>query len=198
MIAIFGCGGHARSIADVALFNGQSEFIFIDNNAKAKETIYGQPVFTENPIENSCLNGILAIGDNLARKKSADNIKDIKFINIISKQAYVSDRAQIGQGIFIAHFAYIGPSVHISDHTIINTGAIIEHEVTIGDFSHIAPNVTVAGRVIIGNNVFIGAGSTVVDKVKIISNVVIGANSTVIHDIFESGVYIGSPARKIK
>ena len=67
----------------------------------------------------------------------------------------------------------------------------------IGEFSHISVNATVCGRCTIGNNVFLGAGAVVKDKIAICDDVVIGANALVIKDITASGVYVGSPARKI-
>ena len=44
-ICIIGCGGHARSVADVILNNDPSvQLIFADGNAHNGETIFGYPV----------------------------------------------------------------------------------------------------------------------------------------------------------
>ena len=40
-IAIIGCGGHARSVADVLNDNGNMSIIFFDHMAKVDETIMG-------------------------------------------------------------------------------------------------------------------------------------------------------------
>jgi sugar O-acyltransferase (sialic acid O-acetyltransferase NeuD family) len=197
MVIVYGCGGHARSIADILLYNDVTEFIFVDKNAKLNEKIYGRLVLKELPEDVNAKRGILGIGDNSARRQMAQNLPG-QYINIVSRNSYVSERAELDKGIFVGHLAYIGPSVKIGQHTIINTKATIEHEVEIGAFSHVAPNVTIAGRTTIGNMVFIGAGTTIIDKIQIVSNVVIGANSTVIRSIVEAGVYVGNPVRKIK
>lgn len=54
---------------------------------------------------------------------------------------------------------------------------------------------TKIGRVTIGNNVFIGADSVILPGVNIGNNVVIGANSTITHDIPDSCVVAGAPAK---
>ncbi len=50
----------------------------------------------------------------------------------------------------------------------------------------------------IGSNIWIGGNVTICEGVTIADRVVVGANSVVVHDLLESGVYAGSPARKIK
>ena len=42
---IIGCGGHARSIADVILDNDQyADIVFLDKNAKNNEKLFGFPI----------------------------------------------------------------------------------------------------------------------------------------------------------
>lgn len=50
----------------------------------------------------------------------------------------------------------------------------------------------------IGSNIWVGGNCTICEGVTIIDNIVVGANSVVVHDLLEPGVYIGSPARKVK
>ena len=44
----------------------------------------------------------------------------------------------------------------------------------------------------------IGAGAIIRDDVKICSDVVIGMGSIVTHDITQTGVYVGCPAKFVK
>ena len=37
-LLIMGCGGHARSVADIALHIGFKELLFVDHGARAGET----------------------------------------------------------------------------------------------------------------------------------------------------------------
>jgi UDP-N-acetylbacillosamine N-acetyltransferase len=48
------------------------------------------------------------------------------------------------------------------------------------------------------NEDFLGIGSAVIPYVSIVSNAVIGAGATVIENIDNAGVYVGTPARRIK
>ena len=47
------------------------------------------------------------------------------------------------------------------------------------------------------NEVFLGIGTAVIPSVSIASNTVIGAGATVIENIDNAGVYVGTPARRI-
>ena len=198
MLIVYGCGGHARSILDVLIYNGQNDILIVDKNARKNEYIYGYRVLSYLPDQYRDEPCILAVGDNTIRKKMVDEQHPANFINVIATTAYISARSRLGVGIYVSHLSYIGPEANIDNHTIINTRSVIEHEVCIGKFCHIAPNVTISGRTRIGDMVFIGAGSTIIDKIKISSNVIIGANSTVISDVTEPGVYVGSPLRRIR
>ena len=50
----------------------------------------------------------------------------------------------------------------------------------------------------IGDNCYIGAGTIILGPIKIGNNVTIGANSTVIHDVPDNAVVVGSPAKIVK
>lgn len=198
-IVIFGCGGHARSIANVINeLVREEEIIFVDKNARNGELIYSWRVEqTYNLNSNDVF--IVAIGNNDNRKQLYQILIKQQVgscISVISIYANIGFDVQIGQGTFIAQNVYIGPQVEIGNNTIINTGSVVEHETIIGNHTHIAPHATICGRTKIGNNVFCGAGSTVIDRIKICDNVVIGAGAVVVNDIIESGTYVGIPAKK--
>ena len=56
----------------------------------------------------------------------------------------------------------------------------------------------VVAKIIIEDNVWIGAHAVILPGVRIVSGSIIGANATVVKSITEQGVYVGSPARKVK
>jgi acetyltransferase-like isoleucine patch superfamily enzyme len=80
----------------------------------------------------------------------------------------------------------------------VNTNSTVEHDVRIDDWVHIAPGVTISGGVTIGRFSMIGAGATVIEGRQIASECIVGAGAIVVHDLTEPGVYIGSPARRIR
>jgi UDP-3-O-[3-hydroxymyristoyl] glucosamine N-acyltransferase len=78
-------------------------------------------------------------------------------------------------------------------------GCLIGHGCQIGEYTHFANGVKLGGSSSVGDYNFIGSGSVISPGVKIsVEDVVIGAGSTVIYDIKESGVYVGTPVKKIK
>lgn len=195
-IILFGCGGHARSVADILILNDPSvSLVFVDENARENEMLYRFDVMKH--IESSDLPYFFAIGDNGKRKKKYAEIGISGLISVISRNAHLGYKSAIGKGCFLGNSCHIGPEAEIGDNTIINTSAVIEHEVRIGKHSHIGPNAVVSGRSFIGDLAFIGVGAVVKDNIAICSEVIIGAGATVIKNIDEPGTYVGTPVRKI-
>jgi serine acetyltransferase len=60
------------------------------------------------------------------------------------------------------------------------------------------PGAIVSGDCNISDNVYVGTNSSIREKISICDDVIIGLNSGVVSDIVESGVYVGTPAKKIK
>jgi UDP-N-acetylbacillosamine N-acetyltransferase len=197
-IYVLGFGGHARSVADVALAAGIESLIFVDANALPNESFAGFPAVTALPGRLIAGWSVFpALGDNLSRK-AAYSRHMARIAKLISPSATIGVGAEVGNGTIVGHHAHIGPAASVGRGVIVNTGAAVEHECQVGDFSHISVNATVAGRARIGSNVFVGAGSTITDKVSICDDVVIGAGATVVRDITAPGTYVGTPARPIK
>lgn len=195
MLAIAGCGGHARSVFS-AIQHKNEVSCFVDLNARPNEFVMGIPVVKTLP--NDIKNIIIAIGDNKKREDFYVNHLRYFYPKIIAQSAILSEEIEVKEGTFVGQFAYLGPQCKVGHHSIVNTGAILEHESSLGDFSHIAPKATVCGRSHLGNHVFIGAGATVIDGISICDNVIVGAGSTVIKNISEPGVYCGTLAVKVK
>ncbi len=204
-LSIIGCGGHARSVADVVLNNNSTiKLNFYDTNAYKEERILGG-TYTVLPLNINTnfeyTNLFIAIGNNLKRRDyTVHYLKntDQNLVTIISHTAYISRFSDVKQGCFVAENVHIGPECEIGKCTIVNTRAVIDHESKIGKYCHISVNSTVCGRCTIGDNVFLGAGAVVKDKINICDNVTIGAGAVVCADITESGLYVGCPAKKIR
>lgn len=193
---IIGCGGHARSIADVILYNvPDTDIIFFDSNAKKDESLLGFPVLNNYKIVDEKV--IVALGDNRKRIELSQKYYN-NLVNVISNRAYVGKNVKLGRGIFIGHNAYIGVMSEIADFCIVNTNALIEHECKLNKGVFVAPNSTLLGKVSIEEDSFIGANTTIIDRIKIGKNITIGAQSVVLKNIENSGTYVGNPLRKIK
>ena len=187
-LIIIGAGGHAKACVDLIEENGEYNIIgALDDNRD--DGLLSYPIIgkiskmTDHFTRLS--NFVIAIGQirtDETRKAIFDRLYGAKqnIPNIISKKASVSHYAQIGVGVQIFPFAFIGVDSKIGDNCIINTKALIEHDCVIGNNVHIAPGACVIGGINICDGVFVGSNSTVIDHIT------------------EPGVYVGSPARRLK
>ncbi len=121
-----------------------------------------------------------------------------QFPAIISPNAYISKHSKIGEGTIIMHNVVINADTVIGENCIINNKALIEHDCKIGNNCHISTAAVVNGTCKIENNCFLGSNSIIKNNITIISDTVISAGAFVTKNITKSGVYVGSPARKIK
>lgn len=208
-VIIVGSGGHARSVLDILLENNDFDIVGCTDsqypNIQRVINMEEIPVIgTDGELETLYDNGIkkifVAIGDNKLRNKIYDKVVNIGFspINVISKNAVISPKAQIGQGICIMAGAIVNVNSVIGDNSIINTKASIDHDCVIGKSSHIAPGSTLSGYIKIGDGTHIGTGTTIIDKIKIGSWAFVGGGSVVVSDLNSNMLYYGNPAKMIK
>lgn len=199
-LMIFGFGGHARSVADVALACGCTSIMFIDENARDGETFLGHPVLRAMPgafpAGWRCL---AASGDNRARARQITTILEtgLPLTTLVAPTATIGAGTTIGAGSFVAHHAHVGPLATVGKGVIVNTGGVIEHDCTVGDFVHVSVNSTLAGRSRLGDFVFLGTGATVIDNVSVGKEIVVGAGGVVVRSLEMSGTYVGIPARRL-
>lgn len=197
-LLIFGFGGHARSVADIALACGYRELIFVDTNANVNENFRGHRVVKNTEcMDDSWYFAFAASGNALERKNQCTVIEQLglSLVSLVAPSASIGVGSYISDGCFIGHHVHIGPMVSIGRACIINTGAIVEHESSVGDYSHISVNSTIAGRSKIGALSMLGAGATIIDGLSVCDNVVIGAGAVLVSSISVPGTYIGVPAR---
>ena len=122
----------------------------------------------------------------------------LSFPLIVSPDAMVNEEVSGGEGAVVMDGAVINSGATIGRGAIVNTNSTIEHDVVLEDWVHVAPGATISGGVTIGRFSMIGAGATVIEGIKIAAECMVGAGATVVRDLKEPGVYVGSPARRIK
>ena len=194
-LVIFGCGGHAKSVLDVVLFNKDyDDIVFVDFDAKQGETILGFSVLKSYKVTREDV--FVAVGNNAQRMKLSEKYYS-NLVSIVSKRAYIGRDVVLKKGVFIAHNVHIGIMSRIADYCIINTSASLDHECSLGKSVFIGPNATLCGKVSIGDNSFVGAGTVVIENIDVCDNIVIGASSVVVNDLVEQGTYVGSPVRLV-
>ena len=196
---IFGAGGHAKVVLDVAIASGH-KIDFLVTNSVEQETVLGHSVVSTNDPRWSDLRAfqfLVAVGDNRARARIFEELKarggePITFVHPFTA---VSKHTQIGAGTTVCAGAVVNPATVIGENCIINTSASVDHDCIIGAHSHICPGVHLAGGVKVGVGTMIGTGAAVIPGITIGENCTIGAGSVVVRDIPSGSVAYGSPCR---
>lgn len=186
---IYGNGGHAKVVADIARANGYDNLIFLDDNSDMK--------FNSNLPKHPI---IIAIGNALIRQKLQNLVLSSEFelITLIHPTAVIGSDVTIGNGSVVMPGAIINAKSTIGNGVIINSGAIVEHDCIIGNFAHICPGVAIAGGSLVGERSWIGIGSSVIQNITIKPDITIGAGSVVVKDILEGSLAYGNPCRVVK
>jgi sugar O-acyltransferase (sialic acid O-acetyltransferase NeuD family) len=190
---LIGAGGFAREIvAEFFLQKKMQLKCFVDDEYWV-DGLYKISEF--NPESQSAL---IAVGNPADKIKLLGKLpENTKFWNYISPNAYVNNLT-LGTGNFICAGVIITTNVKIGNHVHLNLQTTIGHDSVLGDFVTTAPSVNISGNVIVGKGVYLGTKSCIREKISICDNVILGMNAGVVSDIQESGVYVGTPAKKIK
>ncbi|MBE6805500.1 MAG: acetyltransferase [Ruminococcaceae bacterium] len=198
-LIIIGGGGHAKSVADLALRNDYNIVGFLDDYDTDIEIFGAKRLGKISECEKFAQGKkfIIAIGNNAFRKKICETYK-LDYATLVHPSAIIAREVVIEEGTVVFAGAIINAYTKISKHTIINTGAVVEHDCVVGEFSMVAPRTTICGVSKIGNNCWIGAGSVVNNGISICDNVIVGSGAAVVKNIEEAGTYVGVPAKKIK
>jgi len=203
-IVLVGYSSHSYVVADIMYQLGYCIKGYLDKAPTINNPLNIQYLGYEGNEDdlNKIIGNLLfpSIGDNKIRRRVFELLVSKNFVvpTVISPRANVSNYGFVDEGSLICPGVCVNAFAKIGRGTIVNTGAIIEHECKVGDFVHIASGAVLAGNIIIGEGSFVGANSVVKQGVEIGSNVVVGAGSVVLNNIYEPGVYVGNPVRKIK
>ena len=89
-------------------------------------------------------------------------------------------------------------NIKLGKHSHLNLQTTIGHDCNIGDFFTTAPGAKISGNCKIGDRVYIGTNSSTREKITICNDVTLGLNSGVIKNISDPGIYVGTPAIKVR
>ena len=143
---------------------------------------------------------VCAIATAKVRQIVIDKFADseVKFATVIDPSVRISNKVEIGEGTIICAGTTVTVDIKIGNHVIINLDCTIGHDAVIEDYVTIYPSVNVSGNVLIGRCSELGTGMQIIQGKKVADNTIIGAGAVVVKDCAESGIYVGSPAKKIK
>ncbi|MCP2005434.1 UNVERIFIED_ORG: sugar O-acyltransferase (sialic acid O-acetyltransferase NeuD family) [Buttiauxella agrestis ATCC 33320] len=186
-IVILGGGGHASVLVDILKDQGKEiKAIISPDGIGSRKVFAGIQLFrSDSDIEqfsNQNVDLVNAVG-MFPRSTIRHDINEkfirlgYRFATVISKNACVSEFANIHEGVQILNRVVIHSGATINAHTVINTGAIIEHDCTIGTYNFISPGAILCGQVKTDNNVFIGANATVIPNIEINEGAIVAAGA---------------------
>lgn len=196
--AIIGAGGFGREVYwSLPLIDRVNTVFFVDDKYCDNKNDLIIPLSKFNPLEYEV---VVAIGDPKERSNLIQRLpKETKYFTHIhpSVQIHGND-IKIGEGSIICAGTIITTNVKIGNHSHLNLQTTIGHDCEIGDYFTTAPGVKVSGNCKISECVYVGTNASIKEKITINGFVTIGLNSGVVKDIIESGIYVGTPAKKIK
>lgn len=207
-IVVIGGGGHAKVVISILGKLKRHRILgYID--LKDNGALLGLPCLGSDrelaalAVERNEVSAVLAVGQVGLGKQRHDLWKKLhslalSFPLIVSPDAIVNEEVSGGEGAVVMDGAVINSGAKIGLGAIVNTNSTIEHDVVLEDWVHVAPGATISGGVTVGRFSMIGAGATIIEGKKIAAGCLVGAGATVVRDLKEAGVYVGSPARRIK
>lgn len=192
--ALIGNGGHAREV--MAQMN-QRLIRFVDD----KYWIEGDDkLLPLSDFDPEIYEVMIAVGSSDDRLNISKKLpKETKYFSFIHNTVLIlDDSIQIGDGTFIGAYSVLTTNIKVGKHSLLNRSNHIGHDCQIGDYLTLMPGAIVSGDCNISDNVYVGTNSSIREKISICGGVIIGLNSGVVSNIVESGVYVGTPAKKIK
>lgn len=189
--AIIGYGGHAR---EVQVQMNQPLTFFVED---MYVTGVALPLSQFNPLEYQVL---VAISDTQIRKRIVDSLPTAtSFFTFVHPTALIMDSTiTIGDGSFVGAYSVLTTNIKVGKHSMLSRACHIGHDVVTGDYLSMMPNSVISGNCKIGHNVYIGTNSSIRENTYIADQVTLGLNTGVIKDILETGVYGGTPCKKLK
>jgi len=197
-VIVFGAGGHGKAVISVLRASGYSvSGVFDDDPSKQGEKCLGFSVygFDNELLARPGLTGVVAVGDNAARREVASRFDHIAWLTLVYPDAYVNPTAQLGAGTVVFPGALVGAEAEVGAHVVIS-GAV-GHEAVLGDFAQLGPGVQVGGGAQVGVGVMLGIGSVVVPNAHIGDWAVVGAGAAVVSDLPADCKAFGVPARPV-
>ena len=199
-LLIVGAGGHGAVVADIAGRVGiYDEIAFVAENQPKEGFAY--PYLGKSACASELLDQyelFVAIGNSQVRQKLMDQLgeKGASFATLIAPGAYVASDVLIGEGTVVMPGTVINTGTTIGRGVIINTSSSVDHDCTVEDFCHISVGSHLCGTVYVGTHSWVGAGAVIINNCNVCADCMIGAGAVVIHDLIDSGTYVGVPARR--
>jgi acetyltransferase EpsM len=163
---IYGTGGHAKVLEELAIANGYTVAAFFDDHMDENASFRNIPVKRYNTDVYNSYPVLIGIGNNKTRKEIAARLSH-RYCFMKDPSVVAGGSVSIGVGSVLLPGVVMQADCKIGEHCIINIGSAIDHEVIVENFAHIGPMCYIGGAAYIGEGVTIGAGSIIMRNVRI-------------------------------
>lgn len=185
-VLVFGAGGHGKVVAELALLLGYDVVAFVDD-AKAHLGVrhLGRPVLAFDRLLAEPPDGprlaALAIGNNDARRQSADRLRanGFELATLVHPRATVSASASIAPGVIVVAGATVNAEALVEEGAIVNTNAVVEHDCVVGPFAHVGPGSVMCGGSRLGPCSALGPGAVLPVLGTVAANATVPPGATV-------------------
>ena len=192
-LLLIGGGGPCRSSIDVVESTGLFRIVGIVERAGASaEVVLEYPVVGYDDalaaLLEDCPYVLITVGQIKspdARIRLYEQVRSCGGILpvVVSSHAYLSPRAEIGDGSILMHGSTVSAGSSVGVNCIINSHALIEHDSTVGAHTHISTGVRVNGGSTIGEHSFVGSGAIINQGITVGERCVIASGEVVRNDV---------------
>lgn len=207
-LAIFGTGGFAKELLDLAIDQGYVDICFLEKEKYHEQFFLGFPILVESVVVTQPeVDFVIGIADPKIRKKIYDCYSNLNYPNLVHSQASlgygVKEVLNKNHGIIIAAGARVTNSCQFGNFIIISFNSTVGHDCKLDCYVSIMPGVNISGCVQLEEGVYIGTNVTILpgnlDKPKILGKYsMIGAGAVVLKNTLAHTTYIGAPAKELK
>ena len=200
-VHILGASGHGRVVLSALRSKGADVLGFYDDAPELCGLIVdGLPILgrLDDLGLSSNMQAIIGIGACMIRKAVAFRFAGVSWAIATHASSWIDPLCTVAPGSVVCAGAVVQVGAQIGAHSIVNTGATVDHDCRIGNFVHICPGVHLGGSVEVGECSWIGIGSRVIQGISIGNNVMVAAGATVVRDIPDNAVVMGTPARSAR
>jgi sugar O-acyltransferase (sialic acid O-acetyltransferase NeuD family) len=185
-IGVLGNGRFAREIGLYARRWGYEVVHFFDGTIAGSKVVDGLPY-------------CIGVGSPQTKRLILEQSQCKNFISVFCPDAiYEPATVEIGKGCVVCPGVVLTHSIVLGNFVTLNQNCTIGHDCRLGNLVNVAPGANISGNVTIGDGCDIGTNSAIREKTIIADDITLGLNAGVVGNLVEHGVYVGTPARRIK
>ncbi|MET0065283.1 MAG: NeuD/PglB/VioB family sugar acetyltransferase [Candidatus Thiodiazotropha sp.] len=204
-LVIIGSGGHAGCVRDIARVAGFQVSGFVDRTRPRGDRVRDLAILGGDELlrDESFINRhqfAIGIGHPLARHRYGEYLlrHGAELPAIVNPSSFVSPDAEVGLGVLLMGMNAVNHGAVVGDFSALDWQVTVGHGARLGKAVFGGPGSRVAGDVTCGDETYLGLGCQVIEKVRIGRGCLIGAGATVIRDLPDHVLAVGSPARVLR